>query len=69
MAIRDPLMPEESAEQRRMKKLYAWGAIVGIALVAAVLAFFTGPREAPTITVTVPVEIEYVDEEPLTNTP
>lgn len=52
-----------------MKKLYAWAAIFGIALLAAALALLTGPREAPTITVTVPVEIEYVDEEPLTNTP
>jgi len=62
MTIRDPLMPDEPAELRQRRVYYTWAAIFGIAVVAAILAILSGPREPPTITVTVPVEIEYSDE-------
>ena len=59
--MRDPLMPQKTAEQSRKQKRFVFVGVLALAILAGLLAAVTYKPRERTYSVEVPVEIEYSD--------
>ena len=66
--MRDPLMPQKTAEQSRKQKRFVFVGIFVLAALAGLLAAVTYEPRERTYSVEVPVEIEYTTSPPVSET-